>query len=1396
MATSNNESEESHISDHDDQNVDRAQSSHSDQEGNNVVDSDANAHHESEEHNSAEESYHHSSSDEVGKRKRSKTLSKKRERPYSDSSGRSSDSEMDSNKRRKRHRRPTHKKKRRVHTSSSESSSTSSGMSSDSEADSNSSGYEVFNLDSEDEGNWRLSSDQKEYMLDKFTKYVPERKVKKITKECPKPDHKFLRTPDLDSDLEEGLDQRLGKQAKYTRAYDNDLARIQAKVLRTTGPLGRMWVKLSKLRKKKATTTSVKPFLKLTEQALTLVGQANNALLFSRRMNVLGPILNDKKQAQRKLNKYSHMLSTNGKMFGNTFQQKMVKSSTSDKSLLSLGRDKKPFRRGPPHRAERGGKQKAYYDNRESRYHNKQTDFRTNQFQESSRGYRSRGGRGGNYRGRGRGDPQPNENRSVQESSHSNGNSISRSVTGTSRITFTGSRSKSGKIKQTSGRKDKTLPPKLAKNLRRSSCATDCDRSGNRMAKQTTTFNNNKRSNILTHRKQPDRSRNQNNARQRGNTCNKTIKPPIHRPHIPKTKERRGNETSVQHESTKSIYPVQTLQDGKLGNVKNTPPETRLHDQSRPKGCLLLHSNMQKRPTISPIPVEKQTLPILMPTIRADISTTTIHKIDEANSIPVKEDRHKAADLPRRPTDPQSKQGATGERCQLTNIPSSELGASDKLGEISSGTDTGTRIPGNANKLKHDGTQSSPDKVARHTIQVQTNAGSGHYNSAQISSINRNTDSNNASDTPRPPVLPRNANAQNKTITSLANILCENHTNPQMQGRTQMVAPPHGDLEWQSNNEPRPRHDHPDGCQLEGLGSLSRGQTGIIRDKWPLVGDRDQTANKLPRTEGSGAGGAIICEEQGVHPRSSENGQHYSPNAYQQDGGHQITITNTNDEIPLGILLDEEDTPHSRISPGKQEQDSRCPVTTIQRLEQLETRSTTVHGTQQSVGTTGNGFVCRQTECPDHKILQLETRPAGSRYRRFPLAVEREVLCISSVLPDRQMPYESEEGTDRVGLDRSSMAGPTLVSNTPEHVDRRTDPLTSAQEHLIIPKGGGTPNDPEQQPPLSGMASFREANKNAGLSEKASQLLIKGWRKGTRTAYDAAWNRWASWCNQREIDPVQATVADVTEFLTNLYEDGLQYSTINGYRSAISSIHPLMEGHSVGKHPIITKIMAGVFNERPPTPKYNHTWDVNTVLHHFKAQEANDKLSIKELTHKLTMLLALTSAGRASELQSLNTKYMQHKGTTIHFTLEKPSKTTRQGQKLPTIVLHKYDKDDALDVVGCLDAYLNITRPWRLNAKFDRLLLSTVSPHKPVATSTISNWLKAVLKTVGIDTAVYTGHSTRSATTSKAKQVGVSVADIINRANWARASTFHKFYHKDTSSNQNHFSNAILDIDQ
>ena len=70
-------------------------------------------------------------------------------------------------------------------------------------------------------------------------------------------------------------------------------------------------------------------------------------------------------------------------------------------------------------------------------------------------------------------------------------------------------------------------------------------------------------------------------------------------------------------------------------------------------------------------------------------------------------------------------------------------------------------------------------------------------------------------------------------------------------------------------------------------------------------------------------------------------------------------------------------------------------------------------------------------------------------------------------------------------------------------VHRRTNADTVLHEHSILPNRRDPPDAIEQQPPLSGMANIREANRNAGLSEKASQLLIKGWRKGTRTAYNA-----------------------------------------------------------------------------------------------------------------------------------------------------------------------------------------------------------------------------------------------------------------------------------------------------
>ena len=81
----------------------------------------------------------------------------------------------------------------------------------------------------------------------------------------------------------------------------------------------------------------------------------------------------------------------------------------------------------------------------------------------------------------------------------------------------------------------------------------------------------------------------------------------------------------------------------------------------------------------------------------------------------------------------------------------------------------------------------------------------------------------------------------------------------------------------------------------------------------------------------------------------------------------------------------------------------------------------------------------------------------------------------------------------------------------------------------------------------------------------------------------------------------QPTVKDILTFLSDQFDSNLQYRTVNVLRSAISSVHPWIEGKPVGQHPLVTRLMKGIANERPPKPRYTTTWDVTKVTTYLSA---------------------------------------------------------------------------------------------------------------------------------------------------------------------------------------------------
>lgn len=271
-----------------------------------------------------------------------------------------------------------------------------------------------------------------------------------------------------------------------------------------------------------------------------------------------------------------------------------------------------------------------------------------------------------------------------------------------------------------------------------------------------------------------------------------------------------------------------------------------------------------------------------------------------------------------------------------------------------------------------------------------------------------------------------------------------------------------------------------------------------------------------------------------------------------------------------------------------------------------------------------------------------------------------------------------------------------------------------------------------------------------------------------------------------------AKVEYVLEFLRELFDDScLSYSAINTARSALASIMTLRDTmHTLGSHPLISRFMRGVFNLRPPVPRYRRIWDVKVVLDYLRKLSPAGRLSLKDLTQKLTMLIALVSAQRIQtfHLFHLDNIVFANDSATISISdLLKHSKPGRIGHQ---VQLKAYAQDKRLCVVRYLKKYIERTQSIRGTERF--LLLCYKKPYHRASKDTIARWIKNILQVSGIDTRSFKSHSTRAAATSAAKRAEVPIKDIMSQAGWSNESTFNKFYNKPVDQVESRFSVAVL----
>lgn len=169
-------------------------------------------------------------------------------------------------------------------------------------------------------------------------------------------------------------------------------------------------------------------------------------------------------------------------------------------------------------------------------------------------------------------------------------------------------------------------------------------------------------------------------------------------------------------------------------------------------------------------------------------------------------------------------------------------------------------------------------------------------------------------------------------------------------------------------------------------------------------------------------------------------------------------------------------------------------------------------------------------------------------------------------------------------------------------------------------------------------------------------------------------------------------------------------------------------------------------------------------------------MTLKDLTLRLVMLLALLTGQRHQTIHSLDISHMDLKDDKCTFYINKVLKHTKPGKHQKPIELLAFKADARLCIIWHLNKYLEKTSHHRNNQ--NQLLLSFQKPYKSVSKDTISRWIKVVLKAAGINTNVFLPHSTRSASTSAVKSKGTSLEVILNSAGWSNCKVFAKHYDK------------------
>lgn len=265
----------------------------------------------------------------------------------------------------------------------------------------------------------------------------------------------------------------------------------------------------------------------------------------------------------------------------------------------------------------------------------------------------------------------------------------------------------------------------------------------------------------------------------------------------------------------------------------------------------------------------------------------------------------------------------------------------------------------------------------------------------------------------------------------------------------------------------------------------------------------------------------------------------------------------------------------------------------------------------------------------------------------------------------------------------------------------------------------------------------------------------------TTRAYAADWRHFETWCRIHRLTSLPAEPVTAARYLAAIATDGgRKLSTVRRRCAAIGWVHRRAGLESPIAHSAVKATMDGIARTLGSAPTKKAALTAELLAKAVRKLPAD----VTGLRDRALLLLGFAGAFRRSELVALNVNDIARHPKGLLITLRR-SKTDQAGQGLTKAI----PRGKRLAVAEAIDAWLIASRICE-GAVFRGVRGDKVLPGR-LSAQQVTAVIKKRCAAIGLDPALFAGHSLRSGFITSAAEHGASLTKIAEQAGHAKLDT-------------------------